>query len=298
MKKQTLIIIFLLFAVTLACFAIFWPDNKVHLIACDVGQGDAILITHGFDQILVDGGPNDRVLGCLARNMPFWDRTIELVVNTHPDKDHLNGLNLVIQRYSVKYLITNSIAVDSQLFQEFHQQVKERKIKVYSPVQGEEIKLSGVRFLFLWPEKKVGNLAMWKDSLPEKSSVLGAQVYTKKPNEDSLVVLLRYGQFDALLAGDIGADEEGKIVNYCELNDCGEPLEVLKIAHHGSKNSTSQKLVDFFQPEIAIISVGQNSWGHPTEEVLEKLKSAGSKILQTKQLGDIKIVTDGKRVYW
>jgi len=297
MKKQTLIIIFSLFIATLASFAVFWPDNKVHLIACDVGQGDGILITRGFTQILIDGGPNDRVLGCLARNMPFWDRTIELIINTHQDKDHIYGLNSVIQRYNVGRLFINSTAVESKLFADFHQQVRERKIKVYTPAQGEKIKISGILFSFLWPKEKQGELAFWNRPLPEKNSVLGASTYTKKVNDFSIVALMEYGNFDALLTGDVPADGERGVVDYCRTNGCGEPLEVLKVAHHGSKTSSCQEFLDFFRPEIAIISVGQNNWGHPVPEVLERLKSIGSKILQTKQLGDIKIVTDGKKIY-
>ena len=297
LKKQTLILIFLLFLITLVSFVIFWPDNKVHLIVCDVGQGDGILVTKGFTQILIDGGPNDRVLGCLARNMPFWDRTIELMINTHQDKDHIYGLNSVIQRYNVRRLFINSTAVESKLFADFHQQVRERKIKVYTPAQGEKIKINGILFSFLWPEEKQGELAFWSRPLPEKNSVLGASTYIKKVNDLSIVALMEYGDFDALLTGDVPADGERGVVDYCRVNDCGEPLEVLKVAHHGSKTSSCQEFLDFFRPETAIISVGQNSWGHPVPEVLNRLKSVGSKILRTDQLGDIKITTDGRRIY-
>ena len=296
-RNHNLLIILILITITLVSFAVFWPDDKVHLIACDVGQGDGILITKGFTQILIDGGPNDRVLGCLARNMPFWDRTIELMIDTHQDKDHIYGLNSVIQRYSVRRLFINSIAVESKLFADFHQQVREREIKVYSPAQGEKIKINGIRFTFLWPEEKQGELAFWSRPLPEKNSVLGASTYIKEANEISIVTLMEYGNFDALLTGDVPADGERGVVDYCRGQDCGEPLQVLKVAHHGSKTSSCQEFLDFFQPEITIISVGQNSWGHPVPEVLERLESIGSKILRTDQLGDVKITTDGKKMY-
>jgi len=187
--------------------------------------------------------------------------------------------------------------VESKLFADFHQQIRKQGIKIYTPTQGEKIKINGILFSFLWPEEKQGELAFWSRPLPEKNSVLGASTYVKKVNDLSIVTLMEYGDFDALLAGDIPADGEFGVVDYCQMNDCGEPLEVLKVAHHGSKTSTSQVLLDFFQPEIAIISVGQNSWGHPVPEVLERLQAAGSKILRTDQLGDIKITTDGKKMY-
>ena len=90
MKK---ILAFLAILTALIWAAVFsFPDNSLHLIFCDVGQGDAILVKKGFNQVLIDGGPDERVLGCLSENLPFWDRTLEMVVLTHPQADHLTGL--------------------------------------------------------------------------------------------------------------------------------------------------------------------------------------------------------------
>lgn len=299
MKQRTLLVIFSLIIITLFSFIYFWPDDKLYFIACDVGQGDGILITHRFNQILIDGGPNERVLGCLARNMPFWDRTIEMIVNTHPEKDHLLGLVPVIQRYNVQQLVINSIVTESKLFEEFHRAVLERKVRVYSPKQGEKMKLDKLEFEVLWPEERLGDLALWQEDLSEaKSKVLGAADYSKKLNETSIVTLVRFGDFEALLTGDITQKEEGRIVDFCSFEDCGESVDVLKIAHHGSKTSSSQEFLEFFQPKVAIISVGENQWGHPVEEVLERIRELEIRILRTDQLGDIKIRTDGKRIFW
>ncbi len=286
-QSKVLIFSLLVFAVFL-CFLYFWPEDKVHLIACDVGQGDAILITKGFNQILIDGGPNDKVLGCLARNMPFWDRTLEIVINSHGEKDHLQGLLSIVKRYNLKYLVINSQVLESDLFREFHQAVLVRKIKVYSPKQGEKLKIGGLVLNFLWPKDK-GDLALWREPLKEKTAVLGATSLKKHPNEDSIAVLLDYGSFEALFLGDLGSQQEESLVDYCLSNNCPRRIEVLKVGHHGSKSSTSQKLLDYFQPKKAIISVGRNSYGHPTQEVLDRLKAIGAEILRTDLLGDIKI---------
>src|SRR3990167_5984157 len=103
------IIQFLVLVAVGVCLAIFQlPDSNLHIVACDVGQGDAILILKGSGQILTDGGPNNKVLTCLSKYMPFWDRDIELVISTHPDADHSTGLIDVVKRYNVGTFLTRA----------------------------------------------------------------------------------------------------------------------------------------------------------------------------------------------
>jgi len=282
----TLIGLFLSAAISLV---VFWPNNQLHLIVCNVGQGDAILLTHGFDQVLVDGGPNDKVLGCLARHMPFWDREIEVVVNTHPENDHLRGLVSVIQRYTVKQLIINSQFQDSEVFNQFQQVVLTKKISVHSPKQGEKIKIGGLELAVLWPDQARGDIALWTNPLLAKEVVLGAKTKKENPNESAIVLEAKYGKFRALLTGDIPDKIESLVVNYCQAVDCASPVDVLKVSHHGSKTSTTQAFLAYFQPKEAIISVGANSFGHPTQEVLDRLTAVGSKILRTDLRGDVEI---------
>jgi len=262
-------------------FIVFWPDQKLYFIACDVGQGDAILLSKGFTQILIDGGPNNKVLDCLEENIPFWDRTIELMINTHQDKDHLAGLIEVVKRYEVKQILSNSFWLETQTFKDFHKQVAEYGIPVYSPQKGEKIKIAGIELKTLWPVKKTGDVGIWRDS---SEGVLGETTEKQKTNENSIVLHLQYGNFDAVLTGDITSKEEKQIIEGYKFSD----IEVLKIAHHGSKYSTSSEFLKAIKPETAIISVGKNSWGHPTEEVLERLQSIGAQILRTDQ-GKIKL---------
>jgi len=262
-------------------FIVFWPDQKTSLIACNVGQGDAILLTKGFTQVLIDGGPNQKVLDCLNKNIPFWDREIELVVNTHPDKDHLGGLVDVINRYQVKKIIANSQPVESKVFQEFHQQVLDRKIPVYSPHKGDQIKVSGLVMEVLWPSEKIGDSQIWEQDLAyaekEEVNILGA--VNLKPNDYSIVLHLRKNDFDILLTGDITDRIEKELIKDNQFHD----IEVLKVAHHGSKYSSCLEFLKAVNPGTAIISVGKNPWGHPTPEVLERLRSIGAQILRTDQ---------------
>lgn len=253
------------------------PDNRLHLVFCDVGQGDAILISYKQTQVLIDGGPDNKVLSCLSKNIPFWDRTLEMVILTHPEADHFSGLIDVIKRYNVKQFVSNSLVNDSAGFREFYQTVLAEKVNVYSPQAGDRLKIGPIELLVLWPKEKLGNQKPWLGKL----------------NETSIVFELSFGNFDSLFTGDIDFDVE-KQVNLSRQK--GE-IEILKIAHHGSKYSTGEEFLKKIKPQLAVISVGKNSFGHPTKEVIEKLRDLDIKILRTDQEGEIKIVSDGKNWY-
>ena len=275
------------------------PDRQLHLVFCDVGQGDAILIYQGTTQILVDGGPSQRVLNCLSNHLPFWDRTVEMVILTHPQADHFTGLIDVIERYSVKQFVVNSIANDSEGFWEFYQAVIAEEAKIYSPKAGDKIRLGPIQFLVLWPKEKLGSELVWQNShlRGEPGSIsghlggetLGAATYSGDLNESSIVLKLSFGNFDALLTGDISTKIDGQL----DLSD----IEVLKVAHHGSKYSTGEEFLKQVEPELAVISVGKNRFGHPTNEVIERIRELGISILRTDEEGEIEVVSDGKSWY-
>jgi len=266
------------------------PDQNLHLIFCDVGQGDAILIIKGTTQVLIDGGPGEKVLGCLSNHLPFWDKDLEMVILTHPEYDHITGLVSVIERYSVKQLSSNSLLAESGVFNNFREKVVERKIPVFSPKAGEKIKIGNLEMEILFPLEKLGNEIVWKSG--ENPQVLGLSTYTGNFNETAIVSLLEFGNFRALLTGDIGAEQEGEIAQ--EL----EGVDILKVAHHGSKYSTSEEFLEKIKPALAVISVGaSNRYGHPTSEVLERLRNLGVEILRTDINGEIEVVSDGKSWY-
>ena len=293
MNNKNFLVILALVLATAVSFIVFQPDNKFHLIACDVGQGDAILMVKANDQVLVDGGPNDKVLGCLARHLPFWDKRIEMVVNTHPDADHLKGLISVLKNYQVGQILANSKVDDTSLFTQFHDLVMNKNIKVYSPEEGEKIKIGTMEFDVLWPADKIGDLAIWDSPLDKKSSVLGATSSKEQLNKYSVTLLLKYKNFSALLPGDLARDQETQIVNWCQTNNCPKNIDVLKVGHHGSSTSTSQELLDYFRPKEAIISVGLgNQWGHPRQDVLDRLTKESAKILRTDLIGDVEITSN------
>ena len=262
-----------------------YPDQDLHLIFCDVGQGDAILITQGTTQVLIDGGPNQKVLSCLANHLPFWDRTIEMIILTHPDNDHLGGLPDVIERYNVTQLISHGLINNTAIFWAFREKVLEKNIPVFLPRTGDKVQLAGIVLKVLFPQEKMGDELVWQKEVD--TQVLGTHLYPENTNEASIVTLLSYGDFDVLLPGDIGSQNEGVI-------EADKEIEVLKVAHHGSKYSTSEEFLEQIKPKLAIISVGKNSFGHPTSEVLGRLRDLGVEILRTDINGEIEVVSDGK----
>ena len=249
-------------AITIWLAVLALPDNKLHLVVCDVGQGDAILVTYKTTQMLIDGGPNKAVLECLARHMPFYDRRIEVVLLTHPQADHLNGLIEVLKRYTVLRFERSDVENNTDGFRELMGLNVGRK--VYA---GDEIRfmIHDLRFKILWPKK---------------------DLQSEEINDYSIVGKLSFGDFDALLTGDAGTIAPAT------------PVEVLKVPHHGSKYGMTKEWLEATGPRLAIISVGKrNSYGHPAADILKILSDEGIKILRTDLDGDVEIVSDGKK-YW
>jgi competence protein ComEC len=257
-----------------------WPRQRLEIDFCKVGQGDATLVSWGKYQMLVDGGPDNSVLSCLGENMAFWDRKIELVVLTHPESDHVTGLIEVIKRYKVERLIRSDVDNDTAEFREFMTVIGEKQIKVSKLSAGSKFKMGLVNFKVLHPFNK-------------------GQSFVKDLNEESIVLLGDYGnpasagKFTFLLTGDIGEKTEDVL----RLTNKLEPVDVLKVGHHGSKFSSSAKFLEVVKPKLAVIEVGKNRFGHPSEEVLERLRKGGARIMRTDEDGAVKVISDGKN-WW
>lgn len=281
--------VLLLIAVTVWLAVVISPDEKLHLIACNVGQGDAILASYKKTQILVDGGPDRSVLSCLSEYMPFWDREIEVVILTHPQADHFTGLIEVFKRYRVKTLVATPIDASSQGYQVLKNIVGGSGLKVVNPTSGMVIR-SGLLYLdIVYPNAKDLGLA----NLSINNDVLGAFDSNGNLNDYSIVANLKLGEFDALLTGDIGPKVIDDILATGKIKDS----DYIKIPHHGSKNGLTKGLLEASTPEMAVISVGKNPWGHPHKEVLRLLQETDVEIKRTDLDGDIEVVTDGSK-WW
>ncbi len=271
--------------VWLAVFS--FPNSEWQLTFCNVGQGDAILLSRGFEQMLIDGGPNDQVLECLAHHLPFFDRTIEVVALTHPEADHLTGLVAVLKKYQVKYFLSSPVGNESAGYEALLTQIKKQTpaIKVVNPYEGDKIKLADLTLVVVWPERiwladQLTNCQAGNCQLGKK--VLGLST-TKKLNDFSLVFLLRGQNFTALLMGDADSQVQDEIMAENNL----PKVNLLKFPHHGSKTGLREDFLALIKPEEAVISVGKNSYGHPTREALELLKKYGVKIKRTDLEGEI-----------
>jgi len=277
--------------VLLFSFIYSLPDGKLHIYVCDVGQGDGIYIRFpdGRDMI-IDGGPNDEIVLCLGKYMPFWDREIDLVLLTHPQKDHMQGLISVFKRYTVGNFIRSDIKNSSQGYAQLQQLIHNKRTSVKFITRGERIQIGQVALSLLWPSDEQVSKAhdAFASYDTADSRVLGAAIGDL--NDYSLVFWLRFGAFDALFTGDADTHVESGYVGSA-LAD--KTVELLKVPHHGSKTGINNAFVQWLQPKIAVISVGKNTYGHPARETISLLQSVGSQIYRTDKDGDIEVISDG-----
>lgn len=265
------------------------PDNNLHIIACDVGLGDAILITQGTNQILTDGGPGKSVLDCLGRHMPFWDREIEFIISTHPDADHSTGLVSVVEDYEVDKILINPIDPGTQVYEALKNAVGGMDVEVINPTAGMRLRLGLIQLDILNPTDGLIN----RLKVVKKGDNLSKYEISKDTNLYSIMYELSFGEFRGLFTGDIPSEVSDA---YAESSPVGT-VQYIKIPHHGSVNGLTQVLLEKTKPAIAVISVDKNQWGFPREEILQMLNKFGVNVLRTDQLGDIEITTDGNS-YW
>jgi len=270
------LVLFFLFVINFFIwFVVFANENKDKLKVAffDVGQGDSVFIeTPNGNQILIDGGPDKKVLRELSKIMSFYDKTIDMVVTTHPDEDHIGGLPAVFEGYEISTFIEPGVTSDSNTYKLLKELVKKEKSKQILARSGMIFDLSGDIYLeILFPDRDVSGL---------------------DTNDASIIAKLTYDKNSFLFTG----DSPQKIENYI-ISLYGDKLksDVLKVGHHGSKTSSSESFIGFVSPEYAVISAGKNNkYGHPHQEVLDLLNKFDSNILKTFESGTIIFETDGE----
>lgn len=234
----------------------------------DVGQGDAIFIsTSSHQHILIDGGPDSTILRKLGETLPFYDRTIDLIILTHPHADHLFGLIDVLKTYRVKQVMLTGIEFDSELYQQLYREINTSKVPV--------------------AYAHAGQIILFNSSHDEGLVVLypfdDLRAQQEKNLNNSSIVLKYIGDQEILFTGDAEKKLEKELMN----SPFQLTSDILKAGHHGSKTSSNQEFIEMVSPREVIISVGENTFHHPSLETIKRFARQGIQISRTDIIGDI-----------
>lgn len=264
--RTTLAVLFLA-AIILALIVRWSRDEGVTITFLDVGQGDAILVRSGNNDLLIDGGPSGtRTLEGLGRAIPFWDRTIETVIVTHPDQDHIGGLPDVAAAYEIKTVISTNQESESQIYKAWMDALDaEGAVRVDAALATGIVLGKNVRAEVIYPDDQT-------------FSGSGSS------NDSSVVLKIIYGRNQFLLTGDVSGSAEKKLIGRVADSE----NTILKVAHHGSKSSTGEDFLKSVPLRQAIISAGlKNRYGHPHPDVLERLRERGITVWRTDEHGSV-----------
>lgn len=268
----------LLFVVTLLVwYAVAWEDRggKLTVAFLDIGQGDAIFVESPTGtQMMIDGGPGAVVLRELGEVMPFYDRSIDLLLISNPDSDHMSGFIDILRSFKVNAVVEPGTVGASSDYRAFEALIKEEEVRRIVAQRGQILHLGGgAYFEIFFPDRDVSGL---------------------DTNDGSIIGKLVYGNTSFLFPGDAPEAIE-KYLSYVDKKRLD--VDVLKVGHHGSKTSTGDALLGFASPAMAVISAGKgNRYGHPHTEVLERLQRFGVETLGTYERGRVILESDGETV--
>lgn len=247
-------------------------EMQASISMLDIGQGDSFLIeSPEGKRMLIDGGRDQTVLAELAKRMPMGEKTIDVIIATHPDADHIGGLADVISRYHVGLFLTSDVQSDTQTEVKLLQTIADKKIPAYYVRAGMRVAFDpSMRFDILFPDRSTTN---WET------------------NTASVVGRLQIGTTSALFTGDSPSPVEHFLV---QQQPQAIDVDILKLGHHGSKYSTSAEFLKASSPTLALISAGVgNSYGHPASDVLARLRALAIPFVSTQDHGQVVLTTDG-----
>lgn len=273
-----------------------WPKEKLMLVMCDVGQGDAFLISQGSKQLLVDTGSDSRVLNCLENHIPFWDQQIEYLVLTHYDKDHAGGFLSIVNHYQISNLILTRYFNNTKTFWDIRKAALEKKnsfTHLYFPSQGDRVEFwQDVTGFVLSPDVDQTGVEVFNNDMTETQlwdAYSSSQFFIDDINDQSIALFLQLNTTSVAMMADLPSNKE---ISLADQNLIGD-IDILKVAHHGSKSSSDTRFLLKLQPEISLISAGKNnSYGHPSTQVIDNLKQIHTQIYSTMEDGEVTIEVD------
>lgn len=245
-------------------------ELSVHFI--DVGQGDAILLTCGEDAMLIDAGDNDQ--GTKVQNylQKQGVKTLKYVIATHPDADHIGGMDVILYKFDCETVIMTDEKKDTNTYRDVLDTMSNKGYKNTLPVVGDTYSFGDAEFTIVGPSKS-----------------------SEESNNNSVAILLTHGENKFLFTGDAEEEEEADIIN----SGISLDADVYKVGHHGSKTASSPKLLKAVSPTYAVISCKEgNSYGHPHAETLNNLRAMGIQVFRTDEQGSIVATSDGKEITW
>lgn len=250
------------------------PEGTLEVHYIDVGQGDATLIKCGSHAMLIDGGNNNKGTTVQLYLKKQGVESLDYVIGTHPDADHIGGLDVIVYKYNCDTVIMPDYEKDTKTYQELVDVIHDKNMKITYPVVGEQYALGEAKFTIIAPN---------------------SNSYGGNANDYSVAILLEYGKNRFLFTGDAEEASEAEMLsNGIELS-----ADVYKVAHHGSRSASTQEFLNAVHPKYAVISCGEgNSYGHPHAEVLNRLRSMGVEVFRTDEQGSIIASSDGENITW
>lgn len=277
--KEIFIFLLILILIVFICVAINKNgDNKLEVVFLNIGQGNSTFIKSPTgNKIIIDGGPGNNLSNKISSVMPWYDRSVDLIIVSHPDKDHYEGFISFLDKYSTESFMESGMVDTSEEFSSLRNKIFSKKIPDILARRGEIIDIGGGAYIeIIFPDRNVSGM---------------------DTNNGGIVARVVYGDTSFIIQGDLPKQMEDYLITLSSDKKMSLKSDVIEVGHHGAKTSSSEEYLKIVAPKYAVISVGkENKYGHPSPETLETLEKLGIKYLRTDKQGTIVFKSDGQNL--